>query len=328
MPPLVKLGLVHNWPGKKNSELEIIFRIRASLPAGFTALLIDPLGYELDDQSKRKKPALIADGTLDVVINLHYINPKFFSGLSYTVNWNPIEYIISDPITGSPVPTSHLQYLLDCFRSHDRVLGAGSALLDQFIQTSREHSPGIALPDAELYLHTTIASNQINVAKPTGHLDESSFRVFYIGMNWEKMSTSAERKVRHEGLLELLDRSGRFSFFGLREQSGTFLWEGFAHYKGELPFDGGESIIAESKRCGASLILSTEQHRKSGVVSTRIFQACAAGTVIICDENPFVREHFGDAVLYFQYGATNRETADNILAQVGWIEQNLSLIHI
>ncbi|XSG85246.1 MAG: glycosyltransferase family protein [Methylohalobius sp. ZOD2] len=319
------IGLVHNWPGKRNSELDLIFRIRALLEeARHRALVLDPLGYVLDDSANRVATAPIADGHCDLVLNLHYLNPKFFSGLSYTVNWNPVDYLINDPITGAPVPREHLNYLMDCLRSHDRVLSASSETLDRFAATIRQGRQGNYLPAAEVALHTTIASDRNGAVseKESPPVDAKTFSVFYIGMNWEKLSVAADKKIRHDGLLELLDQSGRFRFFGLRRQDGVFLWEGFQHYQGELPFDGGTSIIEQSRRCGATLVLSSDQHRASGVVSTRIFQACAAGSIVISDRNPFVEMHFGDAVLYFDYGASNRETANNILAQVRWIEEN------
>ena len=319
------VGLVHNWPGKRNSEWDIAFRLRALLEdLQHQVLILDPLGYALDDNANRQEQQPLADGCCDLVINLHYLNPKFFSGLSYTVNWNPVEYILNDPITGAPVTGARLNYLLDCLRSHDRVLSASSEKLDRFAALVRQDRQGDYLPAAEVALHTTIASNQDERKHDPGHPAPSAdnFSVFYIGMNWEKLSVAADRKVRHEGLLELLDDSGRFRFFGVREQGGVFLWEGFKHYRGELPFDGGKSIAEQSQRCGVTLVLSSAQHRASAVVSTRIFQACAAGAIIISDRNPFVERHFGDSVLYFDYGASNRETANAILDQVRWIEQN------
>jgi hypothetical protein len=324
-PLKLTVGLVHNWPGKRNSEWDIIFRIRALLEKFRHAVLVlDPIGYILDDDANRKEDAPVTDGDCDLVINLHYLNPKFFSGLSYTVNWNPVNYIVNDPITGTPVSPERLTYLMACLRSHDRVLTAGSEALDRFAAMIRQDRQGDYLPASEVALHTTIASNKFisEDAEELPAVNAETFSVFYIGMNWEKLSVAADKKVRHDGTLELLDRSGRFRFFGLRSQDGVFLWEGFEHYQGELPFDGGKSIIEQSRLCGATLVLSSDQHRASGVVSTRIFQACAAGSIIISDRNPFVEKHFGDAVLYFEYGDTIRETAESILSQVRWIEEN------
>ncbi len=321
----LSVGLVHNWPGKRNSEWDIAFRLRALLEdLQHQVLILDPLGYVLDENANRQQQQPLADDRCDLVINLHYLNPKFLSGLSYTVNWNPIEYILNDPITGAPVTGARLNYLLDCLRSHDRVLSAGSEKLDRFAALVRRDCQAEYLPNAELALHTTIASNldegDQDPSDPAPNAD--NFAVFYIGMNWEKLSVAADKKLRHDGLLELLDDSGRFRFFGLREQGGVFLWEGIKHYQGEIPFDGGKSIAKQSRRCGVTLVLSSSPHRASAVVSTRIFQACAVGAIVISDRNPFVERHFGNSVLYFDYGASNQETASAILDQVRWIEQN------
>lgn len=102
----------------------------------------------------------------------------------------------------------------------------------------------------------------------------------------------------------------------MKEQYGVPLWEGISHYHGELPFDGGDSIIQVSREYGITLVLNTEQHRASGFVSTHIFQACAAGTVIISDRNAFIERHFGDDVYYFDYGDTPQQTALHIIEAV------------
>jgi hypothetical protein len=257
----------------------------------------------------------------DLVINLHYLNPKWSQALSYVVNWNPLEYIVDDPISGRPVPSVHLEYLADCLRSHDRVLTAGSTVLDDYAAKVRRNNQGRKfLGSARLALHATIQKPEGAITPLT--VNANSFRVFYIGTNWEKLSQADNRQIRHQGLFEALDSSGRFSFFGLRQQDGIKLWEGIEGYQGDLPFDGGQSILSKTRECGVALVLSSPQHLSSGVVSTRLFQAAAAGAVIIADQNPFIQQEFSDSILYFNYGNTPAESANNILQQVKWIEEN------
>jgi len=321
---MLTVGLVHNWPGKKNSELDLIVRIIAVLDTlGHRALVIDPVGQLLDvDGNPTDKAA--DEQTLDLVINLHYTNPKWLDALSSCVNCTPLEYILDDPFTGKPVSEPHLRYLLDCMRSHDRMLSAGSSTLDRFAaQVRTESTQRLEVLEEPLALHTTIQHDAVGERQGwVSPASASTFYVFYIGTNWEKTFRSRRTIVRHKGLFERLGESGRFRFYGLRKQNGIPLWKGVEGYQGELPFDGGQSIIRESRRCGVALVPSSRQHLRSGVVSTRIFQASAAGVVIISDRNPFVQAHFGDSVLYFDYGANSEETAASILGQVSWVEEN------
>lgn len=315
------VGLVHNWPGAKNSELDIIIRVQSILEnLGHRTQIVDPLGHPLNQCGDKTAVDSETSLVFDLVLNFHYLNPAFLTGLSYVVNWNPLAYIVDSPITKKPLPAKQLSYLVDCLRSHDRVLSAGSVLVDDYTVAARVNLSRPWLSEAQLSLHTSIESEGALPLRES--LDPAKLKVFYIGVNWEKLSQDKDRQVRHDGLFETLDQSGQFEFYGLREQYGIRLWQGIDSYKGELPFDGGISITEKAHECGATLVLSSDQHRASGLVSTRIFQACKAGAIIIADRNVFIEHHFADAVLYFDYGNTPKKTAQNILQQVNWIKQN------
>lgn len=315
----LRIGLVHNWPGARNSELDIILRvIPIAEKLGHVCVIIDPMGQELTEDGQRCLPHIRHDD-FDVVLNLHYLNPKLLSGISYVVNWNPLTYLTHDPITKRSLPIKQFNFIADAFRSHDRVLSAGSGLVDGFVNTLRNETSVSYLPQASLSLHTTIATPPPAVTAPPA---PNKAKVFYIGVNWEKLSQSKDKHVRHNGLFEYLDKSNEFAFYGLREQYGIPLWEGISSYQGELPFDGGKSIIEASRKYGITLVLSSQQHRDSELVSTRVFQACAAGTVIISDRNGFLHNYFGNHIYSFDYGDSPKETADNILAQVKHIKDN------
>lgn len=321
----LRCGLVHNWPGARNSELDIIIRVgRVLEDLGHEWHIIDPRGRQLNGQAQFITDEHSPLQGLDLVLNFHYLNPRFPAALSYVVNWNPLAYVLDDPSTGLPVPRQQLDYVFDCLRSHDRVLSAGSEALDAYALSVRGQGARDDLPAAEpLSLHTTIQSGEhdLDLDAPLD-VSASDCKVFYIGNNWEKVSESRNKKIRHEGLFEVLDETGLFEFYGVREQNGVYLWEGIQSYRGELPFDGGRSILGRSRECGISLVLSSQQHRDSAVVSTRIFQACASGTVVISDRNPFVEREFGDSVFFFDYGESPRETAENILSALEWIRSH------
>ncbi|MEM6820975.1 MAG: hypothetical protein AAF558_03380 [Verrucomicrobiota bacterium] len=291
--------------------------------SGEEASIIDPVGRILD-RSGNVTGAECGFYDFDVVVNLHYTNPKWLGKLSYVVNWNPLEYLVDDPFTGEPVSEPHLLYLMDCLRSHDRVLSGGSELVDAYAsQVCSSCTPVGLSPIESPALYTTIPRSLIGNKKGwASSRTEEDFSVFYIGTNWEKTARKRGSILRHNGLFETLGKSGMFRFFGLRKQNGVELWTGVKGYLGELPFDGGISILKETIDSGVALVLSSEQHFRSGLVSTRIFQACAACAIIISDRNPFVVEHFGDTVRFFEYGQSSDETALNILEQVDWVREN------
>ncbi len=314
------IALVHNWPGVKNSEWDIILRIQSILDEySIESSITDPLGNILGEDTKKTGVAIGATIVPDLVLNFHYSNPRYISSLSYVVNWNPLAYITDNPSTQLPSPLKHLSYYVDCLRSHDRVLSAGSVRMDDFAEAARNGVCTSWLEPVDLTLHTTISSE--GCLGIEGLLPDD-VKVFYIGVNWEKVSTDKGKNIRHDGLFELLDKSSCFEFYGLETLHGVSLWDGINSYKGELPFDGGLSIVKESSRCGISLILSSEAHRESELVSTRIFQACKAGSVILTDRNPFIEKHFGDSVFYFDYGTSPQSTASNILEQVAYIKND------
>jgi hypothetical protein len=77
----LRIGLVHNWPGARNSELDIILRIIPILESlGHIGVIVDPMGQILDEQGSRLTPLNKCDD-FDLVLNLHYLNPKLLSGL-------------------------------------------------------------------------------------------------------------------------------------------------------------------------------------------------------------------------------------------------------
>lgn len=98
---------------------------------------------------------------------------------------------------------------------------------------------------------------------------------------------------RYKTLYRLLSQSGFVKFYGPKDTEGIIQ----NSYMGEIPFDG-VSLIPMLQKHGITLILHSWHHRTKGIPSGRIFEAAAASTVIISDDNPFVRERFGDCVYY------------------------------
>ena len=308
----MKIAVVHNWPGQRNSELELFKRIAHIARAlGHQCLLVDPLGHPLTENGEHyTEPAFVNFREIDFCLSLHYLNPAFFDTFSYGVNWNPLKYVINNPIDGSILPIEDVNYRTCCLASHDVLLSAGSEELDDFVSALQSTNPCQVI-EKTLCLHTTSETvHGLNFP------DFSDFKIFYIGANWERQGG----RKRHNGLIEQLDETGMVEFYGVARQHGIYLWEGIKNYKGELPFDGGKSIVSKSNECGVSLVLHSQAHRDSGLASTRIFQACAAKTLTICDDNPFILKYFGDSVLSFPYDKNVDENVNRIKALIEWIK--------
>jgi hypothetical protein len=310
----MKIAVVHNWPGMRNAELEIIKRIsRIADSLGHDCTVISPFGHPLNSNGEHyDHTAFIDSREYDFCLNLHYVNPNFFDTFSYAVNWNPLDYVVRNPMNNKELAAEDIAYRTACLESHDALLSAGSEEMDDFA-VSLNLITRLHIVNKDLYLHTSSG-----LAEHLKFPNFQNFRIFYIGANWERQ----EGKTRHDSLIELLDISNIVDFYGISSQHGIDLWGDVKNYKGELPFDGGKSILERSNQCGVSLVLHAKPHRRSGLVSTRIFQACASKTLTICDNNPFILEHFGNSVLSFDYTEEPAENFRRIMKKVEWINQN------
>ena len=138
-------------------------------------------------------------------------------------------------------------------------------------------------------------------------------------MNWEVMFAGPGR---HEGLFKLLDDTGKAVFYGperVEAWGGLKPWEGYRCYQGMIPFDGF-SIVEKINECGICLVLSSDTHRRAGAATNRLYEACAAGAVMISDDNDFVMQHFKDAALFITYNKNDPiDTFHQIMEKYNWI---------
>lgn len=148
----------------------------------------------------------------------------------------------------------------------------------------------------------------------TPYIPVKANRLFYCGTNYDPRRSST---IFYQ-LICLLDQAGYLDLYGT---SAMRNW-GIKSYKGEIPYDG-KSLVETIKKSGISLILHSEEHLKSGVISGRIFEAAAAGNVIISDRHPFIMEEFGDCVLYLDIDedvhGSSPEMFKQIDSYVQWI---------
>jgi len=107
--------------------------------------------------------------------------------------------------------------------------------------------------------------------------------------NWSNRLTDEKFKT----IYTTLSTMERVNFYGSKSSSGI-VQNG---YLGTIPFDG-ISVINVLQKHGIALIFHSDIHNKEEIPTSRIFEAAAASAVIICDQNSFVKEQFGDSVFY------------------------------
>ena len=91
-------------------------------------------------------------------------------------------------------------------------------------------------------------------------------------------------------------------------------------YRGALPFDG-RSIIEAIRTSGIALCLHRPEHRTYNCPSMRLFEAAAAGALIISDDFTFPRYWFRDSILYVDAELPPSLVVDQIKAHVEWAYQ-------
>jgi hypothetical protein len=135
--------------------------------------------------------------------------------------------------------------------------------------------------------------------------------LFYLGCMWgDRFNDVNCRKLIH-----LIDQEPYTQIYG------NLAFQALCPkcYSGPLPFDS-ESVIEKARQCGITLVLHSKEHLLHGLPSGRIFEAAASSSIILSDENSFVRQHFGDAVLYLNTAASPESIHRQIQEHMTWIE--------
>lgn len=279
----MRIGVVRYWAGRPAAEHEVIARIESAAQArGHELVELNPDGSALDDPDTFPED-------LDFVLNLHFSSPKIRDIPHVGALWNPIQFYY------------HFGFNPHFFNqvSHDYLATCGSRTVEAAFEPFR---PDLSWSDLPVLNHTV----------PERYLDpvnRTNRRLFYIGINWERM---ANTKGRHQSLLTLLDKADVSSIHGPREIDGIAPWAGFKTYQGDVPFDGW-SVVEAISAAGAALILSSPNHYRDGVMSCRPFEAAAAGVPLVSEHHPFMLEHFNDAALFFDERASEQEQAEEIV---------------
>lgn len=135
-------------------------------------------------------------------------------------------------------------------------------------------------------------------------------RLFYVCSTWgNRLQNETFQK-----LLNLLDQEEYTRVYGKKQFHELYP----KSYSGEIPFDA-ESLLECMAQAGVALVLHSSDHNAYGLPSGRIFEAAAASCVIICDQNAFVKKHFGKSVLYINTSENGPSIFSQIQSHMKWI---------
>lgn len=297
------VGIANPWPEDVSAEAEVITRLKRTAEENeIDCVLIDGFGHILTDK-QGQTGEYINDESVSFVITTHYECAKVRNIFYYNPLWNPPEIPLN---LSDYTPRVTNQFMMnDDFLIYDN--GGMSNHLRSVLMNCPRTLEGTSALTASFPASAALPPK---LEKPV---------MFYCGMNWEVMFGGPGR---HDGLFKLLDDSRKVEIYGperVEAWGGLKPWAGYHCYKGMIPFDGF-SILERINECGICLVLSSDTHRRAGAATNRLYEACAAGAVIISDDNEFVLEHFKDAALFITFNKNDPiDTFRQIMEKYEWI---------
>ena len=293
LPPgaIGRFAVVKLWPEIKTAEDECIARLKIAAKA----LGIECVEVHADGGLLSAPEEKVSRHNVDFVLHLHYDTPKRYDAFSIVALWNPLNFYHE---WGYARTSRNLT-------SHDDFISCSSDAADdhvaRMVRTTATHLP------AKFHLYHSTA----DVIHPPSLGDG---KLFYAGINWEAISGG---KSRHQEVLKRLDKTGLLRIYGPTIFQGVRVWEGYDSYVREVPFDG-VSMVDEISKAGVALVLSSQSHKDSELMSNRLFESVAAGALVICDENPFAKKFFGNSLLYIDSRAPIEKIYAAVTGHLEW----------
>jgi len=223
----------------------------------------------------------------DCVLAMHDNAPKLTEFPTYGCIWSPPRFF-----EGVDKAIAHIL-------SYDGYLVAAPSI-DRWLHRLLSNTPK---PFLRMPFYTSSPATEYQPP----NLDEP--QLVYCGSNWDGQ--------RFSDLFRELDQRPYMAVYG--NPNG---WQYLKNaYRDRLPFDG-TSVLNTLNQAGVGLCLHRDEHRQAGVASMRIFEIVAAGAVAICSDHAFIRDAFGDAVLYIDAEAPVDEQARQVDHHMAWIVAN------
>ena len=256
----------------KAAEHELVIRISAAA---------EELGWDVRvfnlDSTTRVNEVYEFEKNASLILDIHYEYPKFMIPNSIGAFWTPTSFM----------KEWDLAYVWENQLSHDTLVYPDSPQILKLLKLFRQE-------DSFQILNHSVPGSWLNWISEKDR--NPVLKAFYAGINWNKLSG---RPGRHNKLFELLDSTDTLAIYGPEKIEHIRPWAGFKNYQGQIPFDG-KSLFTIARSHGVSLVLSAEQHKAEGIMSSRLFEGLAAGNVIISDDHPFTKRHLGSNAYYLE----------------------------
>jgi hypothetical protein len=225
----------------------------------------------------------------DCVLVTHEVSPKLTQHPTLGLHWNPPDFFADDPERRKSVLS------LDGHLCGSREI---AQWIDDFITGRGKRvilHDGLMLP----------STPDMGPAEPL----PKQLAIMYAGVNWDGS--------RHGAIFRGLEGRVPLKLYGPPER-----WANRgANYQGALAFDG-VSVINAIRDAGIALCLHKSAHRAANCPTMRLFEAAAAGALIITDDFEFPREWFRDSVLYVDAELPSSMVVEQIVSHVEWANRN------
>jgi len=125
---------------------------------------------------------------------------------------------------------------------------------------------------------------------------------------------------RFQDALQKLAQDKLFIAYG---QAYAFDYLGEA-YKGNVDRYGPatEMLITLQRKEGIALVIHSLEHLLQGLPTSRFAEAIMSGSVMVVDNNSFIRKFFGDNVLYFDSFKGRDEIYEQLKSHIIWIRSH------
>ncbi|MBR0649734.1 glycosyltransferase [Roseomonas terrae] len=231
----------------------------------------------------------IMEAKVDCVLATHHFTPKLTSVPTIGLMWNAPVYFAGD------------QAAHDAILSYDGHL-CGSEPIAQWVDDF------LASRGKESVIHEGLMLPSSPDSGPADRLPPV-LRLMYAGIHWDGS--------RHGEVFRHLDGQVPMDIYGPPEA-----WKDRPDsYRGPLPFDG-TSVIEALRRSGVALCLHKGAHRDWNCPSMRLFEAAAAGALIITDDFEFPRVWFRNAALYVNPELPPPQVARQVIGHLRWAAAN------
>lgn len=83
-----------------------------------------------------------------------------------------------------------------------------------------------------------------------------------------------------------------------------------------------DNLLALQKKYGIALAVHNLEHMIENMPTSRVAESIAAGSIVVSDQNGFVKQFFGDNILYFDALVTEDKIYSQLTNHIKWIREN------